>query len=130
MRPDITNFQLHFIKEIMILVITTQHVVMDSWCHLVRRELGRYPISLHILKQVLKYWMRMSRVNGNPVLHVCYLENIDLVNNNKACFLGKIKDMVLNKLGFSESWQNQGSNQPNHLLRQMYLSIALENKCA
>ncbi len=61
----------------------------------------------------------MSMGNGNPVLHACYLENIDLVNNNKACFLGKIKDMVLNKLGFSESWQNQGSNQPKNLLRQM-----------
>ncbi len=34
-------------------------------------------------------------------------------------WLGKIKDMVLNKLGFSESLQNQGSNQPNYLLRQM-----------
>ncbi len=69
----------------------------------VRGELGRYSIFLHILKQVLKYWMRMSRGNGNPVLHACYLENIDLVNNNKACFLGKIKNIVLNKLGFSES---------------------------
>ncbi len=47
------------------------------------------------------------------------VENIDLVNKNKASFLGKIKHMALNKLGFSESWQHQGSNQPNHLLRQM-----------
>ncbi len=39
----------------------------------VRGALGTYPISLHILKQVLKYWMRMSRGNRNPVLHACYL---------------------------------------------------------
>ncbi len=29
--------------------------------------------------------------------------------------MGKIKDIVPNKSGFYESWQNQGSNQPNHL---------------
>ena len=85
----------------------------------VRGELGRHPMSMHIMKLVLKYWMRIAKGNNNPILNACYLENVNLVNKNKPCFLTKIKDIVLNKLGFQEAWNNQGATQTNSLLRKI-----------
>ncbi len=41
--------------------------------------------------------------NGNHVLHACYM-NHDFINKDNNCFLGKVKDIVLNKLEFNEAW--------------------------
>jgi len=89
----------------------------------VRGDLGRFPISLFIMKQVLKNWLRVAEGNCNSVLQACYLENINLVNNNKTCWLGQVKNVVLNSLGFQEAWNNLGSKSNNSLLKKMYAHI-------
>ncbi len=47
--------------------------------------------------------MRVAKGNSNSLLEACYLENVNLVNNGKACWLGQIKNIVLNTLGFQEA---------------------------
>jgi len=85
----------------------------------VRGELGRYPMTVHILKLVLKFWMRVAQGNDNSILRACYLENVKMVNDGKQCWLSKIKDITLNKLHFQEVWNNQGGTQVNALLRKL-----------
>ncbi len=89
----------------------------------VRGDLGRFPMTLFILKQVFKFWMRVAKGNSNSLLEACYIENVNLVNNGKACWLGHIKNIVLNTLGFQEAWDNQGSTHPKSLLRKLNTSI-------
>ena len=85
----------------------------------VRGELGRYPLAVHIIKLVIKYWMRFAEGNDNPILKACYLENVNMVNKGKPCFLNKVRDIVLNKLRFQEVWNNQGGSKKQSLLKKM-----------
>ena len=72
-------------------------------------DLGRYPLIIFIIKQAIKFWSRVAAGNSNKVLQACYLENVNLVNKGKQCWLGHLKNIVLNKLGLNEIWYNLGT---------------------
>ncbi len=67
--------------------------------------------------------MRVAKGNSNSLLEACYLENVNLVNNGKACWLGHIKNIVLNTLGCQGALDNEGSTHPKSLLRKLHTSI-------
>ncbi len=61
----------------------------------VRGGLSRFHMTLFILKQVFKFWMRVAEGNTNSLLEACYLENVNLINNGKSCWLSHVKNIVL-----------------------------------
>ena len=71
-------------------------------------DLGRYPLIIYILKQSFKYWSRVAEGNSNKVLKACYLENVNLINKGKKCWLGQLKNIILDKLNLPEIWYNLG----------------------
>ena len=78
-----------------------------------RGELGRFPISLHITKMMIKYWLRMTDYNKNTLLYDAYLCNLELLGDNKNCWLKNIHDIIRNKLGAKHLWENQGTSGEN-----------------
>jgi hypothetical protein len=74
----------------------------------VRGELGRYPVTIYILKQVMKNWLRIAEHDKDSLLYDVYLCNVQLLFNNKKCWLQKIHSIVYQNLGFNHMWDNQG----------------------
>jgi hypothetical protein len=72
-------------------------------------ELGRYPIVIFILKQVLKNWLRISNYDTSSILYDTYICNIEMMKENKTCWLSHVKNVVVDTLGLSHLWENQGS---------------------
>ncbi len=75
----------------------------------VRGELGRYPIIIHILKQVLKNWFRIVEYDQNSLLYDTYLCNLQMVFEKKNCWLSNIRKIVYDTLGLKHLWENQGT---------------------
>ena len=74
----------------------------------VRGELGRYPTTLYILKQVVKNWLRIVNYDFDTVLYDAYLCNLQMVSENKSCWLSHIKNFIKCRLGLTHLWDNQG----------------------
>ncbi len=75
----------------------------------VRGELGRYPTIIYILKQVLKNWFRIVEYDENSLLYDTYLCNLQMVFENKNCWLMNIRRLVNDTLGLKHLWENQGT---------------------
>ena len=73
----------------------------------VRLELGRYPITLYILKEVVKNWLRIVNYEFDTVLYNAYLCNLQMVSENKPCWLSHIKNLIKCRLGLTHLWHNQ-----------------------
>ena len=78
-----------------------------------RGELGRYPITIHIVKLFIKNWLRITNYDKTSLLYDAYLCNLDMMSNNKQCWLTNIYDIVYKKLGATHIWENQGTQGKN-----------------
>ncbi len=76
-----------------------------------RGELGRAPMALHIIKLMLKNWLRIVSYEQNTVLHNTYLAHLSLLSNSKSCWLSNNRSLVAYKLGETHVWENQGSTK-------------------
>ena len=74
-----------------------------------RGELGRLPISLYIIKQIVNYWVRITEYDKSTLLYDAYLCNLNMLNAGKKCWLSNVYDIIYNKLGQQHMWNNQGS---------------------
>ncbi len=74
-----------------------------------RGELGRAPMALHIIKLILKNWLRIVSYEQDTVLHDTYLAILSLLSYSKSCWLSNIRSLVANKLGETHVWENQGA---------------------
>ena len=74
----------------------------------VRGELGRHPMIIYVIKQILKNWVRIVDYDRASVLHDAYLCNWNLTMQNKTGWLSKIKDLVCDTLKMKHVWENQG----------------------
>jgi hypothetical protein len=74
----------------------------------VRGELGRYPMTIYVLKQVLKNWFRLANYHHDSILHDAYLCNMNLLNEGKKCWLQQIYILVKDTLGLQHIWENHG----------------------
>ncbi len=75
----------------------------------VRGELGRYPMIIFILKQVIKNWFRVVNCKRESLLFDTYLCNFKMVYDGKACWLNNIRTLLCDTLGLKHIWDNQGS---------------------
>ncbi len=74
-----------------------------------RGELGRYPIIIFIIKQVIKNWLRISGDRNNILLYDTYLCSLDLLAKNKPSYLSNLQ-VLCNKIGLRFAWENQGTS--------------------
>jgi hypothetical protein len=88
-----------------------------------RGELGRIPISLHITKLMLKNWLRIAEYDKNTVLYDAYLANLNMLSENKKCWLFNIRNIVVDKLGETHLWENQGSTRNNIVKKVMSTAV-------
>lgn len=73
----------------------------------VRGELGRYPMVIYIIKQVLKNLSRIVSYDVDSLLFDAYLCNWNLTRQNKNCWLSKIKELVCDTMKLNHFWENQ-----------------------
>ena len=84
-----------------------------------RGELGRFPIAMFIMKQVLKNWLRISRQDIHPLMQDVYVENIRLCHEGKKCWLGRVKELIVDRIGMPEIWNNQGGTGQGLIKKMM-----------
>ena len=59
----------------------------------VRGELGRFPILNQIVKNTLSNYFRIMNIEHNTLLRDCYECNIELLKNDKKCWLKGVKEL-------------------------------------
>ena len=72
-------------------------------------ELGRYPISINIQYQAIKYFLRFSNINKDRLLFKAYEDDLKTYNEN-ANFISYIIK-ILNNIGMSNIWLMQLQNR-------------------
>ncbi len=75
-----------------------------------RGELGRYPVIIYVIKQVIKNWLRMSEDKKNVILYDTYLCALDLLANNKISYFSNLRPLC-HKIGLKFAWENQGASK-------------------
>ena len=71
-------------------------------------ELGRFPMKLSIDIQMIKYFLRLEKIQKGRFLHKLYTEN-KTKQENKKDWIYHVKE-ILNQCGFSYIWRNQFNN--------------------
>lgn len=75
----------------------------------VRGELGRYPVIIHTIKLAIKNWFRVAKYDQEELLYDTYLCNLQMIHENRKCWLTQICNLVNDTLGCKHVWDNQGS---------------------
>ncbi len=66
-------------------------------------------MSIYIDKQVINNWLRIVNYDINVVLYDTYLSNLELLSENKKCWLCNVREIVDNTLGFTKLWLKPGT---------------------
>ena len=69
-------------------------------------EMGRYPLTLKIVKQLITFWVHIVESNPKSYIKIMYNDMIQNDTNNK--WLQTIQN-ILHKIGFGHIWKNQGT---------------------
>ena len=69
-------------------------------------ELGRYPITLNMQFQTIKYFLRFPYLNKNRILYKSYEEEIKLYEKRNTNFISYVTN-TLNNMGMSNIWITQ-----------------------
>ena len=86
-------------------------------------ELGRYPLTIDVITGMIKYWARMkNNKNKDNLLNLCYLENQELLNTNKPCWLSAV-NKTLNELGLSWYWNCSHEIKPSKLAKTVKTAL-------
>ena len=66
-------------------------------------ELGRYPITLNMQYQAIKYFLRLSNLNNDRLIYELFQTQIQIFSD-EDCFLSYVVNL-LNNLGMSNIWR-------------------------
>ena len=79
-------------------------------------ELGRYPLTLQIITQLISFWMHITQSNDGSLLKHIYQSMLSSLttDNSSNSWLAFIKDLLYS-LGFQHVWHNQGTMSLNRL---------------
>jgi hypothetical protein len=64
-------------------------------------ELGRYPLYFSVVLSMLKYWLRIDKMESG-LLSDAYIANQSMVSDNTECWLSSIK-FILHKLNIQHT---------------------------
>jgi hypothetical protein len=67
-------------------------------------ELGRYPITIEIITNIIKYWIRLLECKPSSLVYNCYRENIEIMSRKEKCWLSSVKDIFL-ELNLEHVWK-------------------------
>ena len=84
-------------------------------------ELGRFPITFNLVKNMLNYWYRLETSNTNKILNHAYLTSKQLYDLKKPSWFGSIQ-MIIDKVPNIKSLSNKKvkfSTFKTHLLKHL-----------
>ena len=91
-------------------------------------ELGRYPTSINIMINMIKYWIRLNKLTeSNHLLKLSYQTNLEMLRLGKPCWLNSIYK-ILHELGLDYIWENCGGSNITKTIRTVKDAL-LENFC-
>ena len=95
----------------------------------VKSELGRFPLAIDLLHYSVKYQLALCKYDTNTFADQSLLECYKLTSQGKNNWLKPIK-LIIENLGFGETWNNFGSLNPMHTNRIVKSSLVslYENK--
>ena len=102
-RNKLEKFQITICKQLLAVSRKTTNVS-------VLLELGRYPITIYMKYQTIKYFLRLTQLNKDRILYKYYKREIENHNNDGNNYISYIKN-TLNNLGMSNIWMQQFENQ-------------------
>ena len=79
-------------------------------------ELGRYPLTLGIIQNMITYWFRLANGTDNILLEVCHKENMEMLKLGKSCWMQTIKD-IMYKLDVQHLFSNPDKYRLSHVKR-------------
>ena len=102
-RNKLEKFQITIYKQLLAVSRKTTNIS-------ILLELGRYPITLYMKYQTIKYFLRLAQLNKDRILYKYYTSEIENHNNDRNNYISYIKN-TLNNLGMSNIWVRQFANQ-------------------
>lgn len=96
-----------------------------------RGELGRHTIYMTRCLKLIKYWLRILRLEDNRYPKVCYKLQYKWINQNPRtdCWARQVKE-VLEKYGFGYVWSHQGVDNERifiSILKQRLFDIEIQS---
>ena len=99
-------------------------------------ETGRFPIAIHTIKTIIRYFFHIIQAPDTSLIKRIYTESLE----QKNTFIKKVENLF-NILGFSHVWENQGTFSISRLekaminkLKEKYVNFwketRNENSCA
>ncbi len=107
---EIWGYKVHKAIEVVHLTFL-KHIlgVKKTICnHMVYRELGKYPVNIHIKSRMLSYWLRVINGKRDKIGYKMYQYLLKLHDENtlKSPWLKYVKSLLDNS-GMSGIWQEQ-----------------------
>jgi len=102
-RNKLEKFQIRIYKQLLAVSRKTTNIS-------VLLELGRYPITIYMKHQTIKYFLRLAQLNQERILYKHYKKEIENHNLGKNNFISYITN-ILNNMGMSNIWIKQFENQ-------------------
>ena len=85
-------------------------------------ELGRYPLAVNSCIRVIKYWLRIVKMDSTRLPNQAYKMLYTLDENGKQNWVSKVKQ-ILFRLGYGFVWLCQGVVEENHFINQFKLRL-------
>ena len=95
-KNKIEKFQISIFKQLLGVSRKTTNLA-------VLLELGRYPITLNMQYQAIKYFLRLSNLNNDRLIYELFQTQIQIFSD-EDCFLSYVVNL-LNNLGMSNIWR-------------------------
>ena len=102
LKNKLEKFQLTVLKQLLTVSRKTTNLS-------ILLELGRYPITINMQYQAIKYFLRMSYLDKDRLLYKSYEEEIKCYKNKNNSFISYIIN-ILNNIGMSNIWITQLRN--------------------
>ena len=80
-----------------------------------RGEVGRLPLCFNYYTKVIKYWLRLLKMENSRYPRQCYIMLKRLDEAGRVTWATKVKNL-LSRYGFGYAWQNQGVGNEKRFL--------------
>ena len=96
-------------------------------------ELGRFPMAIHIISQVISFWVHITEAKEDSYLYLAYQDMINC-QSGSGTWINFVKN-TLNGIGFNHVWYNQSTLSKSRLkysvvskLKEQYIDFWQKTK--
>jgi hypothetical protein len=90
---------------------------------LVYGETGRKPLAIDAMVAVLRYWLRLTRIESSRLPRKAYDMQLVMSNHGKRCWAKAVENILMVN-GFGHVWLNQGAQYTRWFLRVFYQCLS------